>query len=123
MVLKTAGLVEVLRRRLGDLPGITLAFVCGSTARLEHTPESDVDLIVVGDATVRDLAGPLREAEQTLARDVNPTLYPEAEFWQKMAEGHRFLTSVMGEPKLFVIGDADVLARLAETGGSEGTHA
>jgi hypothetical protein len=58
----------------------------------------------------------LRHAEEALGRAVNPVLYPEAEFRQKLAEGQHFLTTVMVEPKLFVIGDADVLDRVAQQG-------
>ncbi len=122
MVLKTAGVVDVLRTHLAGLHGLKLAFVYGSVARMDHTSESDVDLMVVGNVAMRDLVAPLRQAEETLAREVNPTLYPEAEFRQKLAEGHHFLTSVMAEPKLFVVGDADDLERLARAGAPAPTH-
>jgi len=123
MVLKTAGLVEVLREALADLAGVKLAFVYGSLARQEQTPQSDIDLLVVGDVNMQELSERLHQAEQALAREVNPTAYSETEFRQKVADRHHFLTAVLGNPKLFVIGDADVLERLAQAELAERTQA
>lgn len=112
IVLKTAGLVEVLRSALAGTPGISLAFVYGSFARGQPTPRSDIDLLVVGSVSIEDLAPALHRAEHTLAREVNPTIYTPAELRAKAAEGHYFIAAVLREAKLYVIGDADVLGRL-----------
>jgi uncharacterized protein len=113
IVLKTVGLVDVLRGALEGLSGLELAFVYGSLARGEETSQSDVDLLLVGAVSLRALSGRLRAVQESLARPVNPTAYPVEEFRARLAEGHYFLTRVVAEPKLFVIGDADVLGRLA----------
>ncbi|MGD0113686.1 MAG: helix-turn-helix domain-containing protein [Armatimonadota bacterium] len=119
IVLKTVGLVDVLRGALAGLPGIEVAFVYGSVARGEETAQSDVDLMLIGEVTIRSLAGRLRTAQDALSRPVNPTTYPVGEFREKLAEHHYFLAGVMEEPKLFVIGDVDVLGRLAQIGMGE----
>src|SRR5437762_12572250 len=50
LLLKTAGLVDVLRLALEPLaPKMALAFVYGSMARREQHGSSDVDLCIVGD--------------------------------------------------------------------------
>ena len=116
IILKTVGLVDVLRNALANVSGIEVAFIYGSLTRGEETAQSDVDLMVIGKATLRTLSGPLHSAEETLTREVNPTTYSTAEFRSKLAEGHHFLTSVLRESKLFVIGDANVLDRLAKVG-------
>ena len=114
--LKTVGLVDLLREALLGLPGVQVAFVYGSLARGEETARSDVDLLVVGDVTFAELSQRLYCAQQMLAREVNPTLYPPAEFRDKIAQRHHFLLGVLEGPKLFVIGGADVLGRLAGPG-------
>jgi len=113
MIVKTAGLGDVLREALAGLKGVRVAFVYGSFASGEDTAASDVDVMVVGDASFRTVSGRLQTAQGRLAREVNPTVYPPAEFRQKVAEGHHFVTAVVEGPKLFVIGDAGVLERLA----------
>jgi predicted nucleotidyltransferase len=123
IAMKTVGLADVLRGALADVPGIEVAFVHGSLARGDETSQSDVDLMVVGDVTLRALSSPLHSAQNALARPVNPSTYPVDEFRSKLAEGHYFLTRVMEEPKLFVIGDADVLDRLAPVGMGDRSQA
>lgn len=123
IALKTVGLVDVLRQALAGMSGVEVAFVYGSLAKGEENARSDVDLMIVGDVSMRDLVTPLHKAEQTLAREVNVTLYPMAEFREKLASGHGFLSTVLAEPKLFVVGDADVLERVARAGNPERTSA
>jgi len=43
----------------------------------------------------------------TLNREINPTVYPREEFREKLVTGHHFLTSVLDEEKIFLIGDAN----------------
>jgi len=119
IVLKTAGLVDVLRGALSDLPRIEAAFVYGSMARGEPSADSDIDLIVLGGVTLQELLQRLGRVQDILAREVNPTVYPVPEFQQKIADGHHFLTAVIEGAKLFVIGDADALERLARRGGAD----
>jgi predicted nucleotidyltransferase len=113
LVLKTAGLLEALREALAGIRGMEIAFVYGSFATGEDTAESDVDLMVVGDVPFATVSRRLAPVQDKLGREVNPTVYPVQEFRRKLAEGHHFLTAVVEGPKLFVIGDANALERLA----------
>ncbi|MGD8240324.1 MAG: nucleotidyltransferase domain-containing protein [Armatimonadota bacterium] len=113
LMLKTAGLIDVLAAELRGLDGVRLAFVYGSFARGDAGPESDVDLIVVGDVTFAEVSGSLRPAEERLGREVSPTVYSISEFRDRVSAGHHFLTRVLAEEKLFIVGDAGVLAELA----------
>ena len=110
---KTSGLVDVIREALALLSDrVTAAFVYGSAARGEMRADSDVDVLVVGDASFSDVASALGDAQIRLGRDVNPTVYPPAEFRAKLRARHHFLTTVLKEPRLFVLGGPDELGRL-----------
>ncbi|MFH1554262.1 MAG: nucleotidyltransferase domain-containing protein, partial [Pseudomonadota bacterium] len=105
LLLKTVGLVDVLRESLEPLSAsIEWAFVYGSIARGEEVGSSDVDLMVIGDVGLAALAPPLARAEQRLLCQVNPTVYARAEFLQKLAAGNHFLREVLAREKLFVLG-------------------
>jgi len=117
IALKTVGLADVLREALQPLGDrIEVAFVFGSLARGEATSGSDVDLMVVGDIGLRDLMGVLQDAERTLSREINPVTMSAKEFAERIAEAEHFVTSVLREPRIYLIGDGDELERLAERG-------
>jgi len=109
LVLKTSGLVDVLRESL-QLPGIEVALIFGSVAGATEKPESDIDLLVVGSTTLRRLSRPLAEASEALGREVNPVVMARDEFARRRLTRDHFLTTVLDGPKLFVIGDEHVLA-------------
>jgi DNA-binding transcriptional ArsR family regulator len=114
IAVKTAGLADVLRGALEPLaPRIAVAFIHGSIAGACERAESDVDVLLVGDATFAEVAEALGAAQETVGREVNPTVYPVHEFQRKLAAGHHFLKTVMKGPKVFLIGDARDLERLA----------
>jgi uncharacterized protein len=105
---KTIGLADVLKAALQPFDeGIELAFVYGSIARSEETSMSDVDLMLIGDVRLAELAIALRAIEQRLQRAVNPTLYTRDEFLKKVAEGNNFLRTVLCAEKLFLKGSED----------------
>ena len=113
LLLKTAGIVDVDRETLAPLADrIRVAFVFGSAARGELRRNSDVDVLVVGDVLFPAVADAFASAQARLGRDVNPTVYPPAEFRKKVRAGHHFLTAVLQEPRLFAVGGPDELARL-----------
>jgi predicted nucleotidyltransferase len=110
---KTAGLVDILREALMPLADrVHAAFVFGSAARGELHAASDIDLVVVGEASFGDVITAIQVAEKRLGRDVNPTVYSVDEFRAKRQAQQHFLTTVLAEPKMFVIGGEDKLPSL-----------
>ncbi|MBD3366925.1 MAG: toxin-antitoxin system toxin subunit [Candidatus Eisenbacteria bacterium] len=111
LVLKTSGLVEVLREALST-EDIDLAFVFGSVARGEEGAQGDVDLMVIADVGLAAVSAMLRGVSEKLGREINPHVMSRDEFSERLKSGDRFLGRVVDSPKLFVVGDEDELARL-----------
>jgi predicted nucleotidyltransferase len=106
LLLKTAGVADVLRASLAPLAArIRIAFVYGSVARGNERRASDVDLMVVGGVSFAEVVSALASAQERLSREVNPTVYSEAEFRAKLATGQHFLRSVMGRERIFLFGN------------------
>jgi DNA-binding transcriptional ArsR family regulator len=104
LLLKTAGLVDVLADALNPLAAkLRLVFVYGSIASGTAQSDSDIDLMVIGKVTPAALALPLRRARELLGRAVNPTVYTPAEFDKKRAVKDSFLSQVLAKPRLVVI--------------------
>ncbi len=116
LIRKTFGVAQVLREGLVRLDRkIRLAFIFGSIAAGTETAASDIDVMVVGDEiSLQDAVSVLTSAQTLLGREVNPSVYRTGEFCRKLAAGHHFLSSVVAGPKIFLIGDADELAGLAQ---------
>ena len=112
---KTVGLIPTLRVALRPFGNkVVFAFVYGSVARGEERATSDVDLMVIGDVGLAELAPSLRKAEKRLGREVNVTSYSVDEFRKKVFQGDHFLTTVLKGSLQFVKGeqrDLDAIAR------------
>jgi len=114
LITKTIGIHDVIRSALVTLGmDIQIVFVYGSVARHKESAGSDVDLMVLGNASFSDVVSALGTAQRTLGREINPTVFPVNEFRSKLAAGNHFLRSVMKEKKLFVLGTENELAKLA----------
>jgi predicted nucleotidyltransferase len=111
-VLKTSGLADVLRAALAPVARhMRAAFVYGSIAKGEDTAASDVDLMVVSDRlTYGELFASLEEASARLRRKVAPTIYSAKELSRRVKEDNAFVTRVLSQPKIWLIGHERELA-------------
>lgn len=111
LVLKTSGLVDVIRTALLPLaPHIRAAFVFGSVANQQDTARSDVDVLVVSASLgYGELFGALEPATAKLGRTMNPTLYTPDELAKRRAQDNAFVTRVLDQPKLWLIGNDETL--------------
>jgi len=110
---KTVGLAEPLREALAPLAKrITAVFVYGSVAKRSDTAASDIDLMVVSDSlTYADLYTAMEQATARLGRKVNPTVYSRREWAKRVKQKNAFVTRVMEQPKIWLIGaESDVAA-------------
>jgi DNA-binding transcriptional ArsR family regulator len=111
LVLKTSGLVDVLRQALSGAD-IRIAFVYGSLASGMEKAASDVDLMVIGSTSLRQLSDLLEGVDTRIGREINPHVLTSREFTARKKDKRHFLTAVLQAPKLFVIGNEDDLAEI-----------
>jgi predicted nucleotidyltransferase len=112
---KTAGLADVLRNLLSPLADkILLAFIFGSMAQAKAKATSDIDLLVVGAVSFSAVVEACHLGQERLGREVNPVVMSKTAFQTKHREQDRFVSRVLKEPKIFLIGDASELGKLAE---------
>lgn len=107
---KTAGLADLLRDALAPMAdGIRAAFLFGSIARHADSAHSDVDLFVIGTVSFTEVVTAVSALHERLGREVNPVVMTPEQFQTASNEGERFVERVLGEPKLFLMGDEDDL--------------
>lgn len=109
IVRKTFGIADVVKVALKQRDDqIDLAFVYGSIARAEEVAGSDIDLMLVGrDLTYAEVMEMLFEAEQSLGRTINPTIYDARELSSKLEQKNAFIVRVMEQPKIWIKGVED----------------
>lgn len=109
---KTVGLAEPLREALVPLASkIAAAFVYGSVAKRQDTAASDIDLMLISDTIgYADVFAVLEEVGARLGRPVNPTLMTRKELAKRRADDNAFVTRVMSQPKIWLIGGEHELA-------------
>lgn len=121
---KTTGLADVLRDALSPLSKrIRLAFIFGSVAVGTERSGSDVDVLVIGKAEFDEVVVALTRTRQRLRREVNPVVMSEVQFRNKLAHGERFVSRIVGEPKIFLVGDAGELGKFAPDRSAQGSPA
>ncbi len=90
-------LVEALS---GLASKIQYAFVFGSVARNGQSDVSDIDLMLIGDLSMREIAPVVRRASEVLGRDVNPVIYDLRAFTAKLHCDDPFVTEVVRDSKI-----------------------
>lgn len=106
IVRNTFGVADVLRDALGPIKeSLVFAFVYGSIAKGNEKTGSDIDLMLIGhDLSYAGSIDLLIPAEEKLKRPINPTIYSLADFQKKMNQKNNFLTKVMRQKKIIVMG-------------------
>jgi predicted nucleotidyltransferase len=113
IVIKTVGLADVLRKAIQPLQErVDLAFIFGSVAQGKERITSDVDVMVIGDASFEDVVQALYYTREALRREVNPVVMSMSEFSRKVLQGDRFVSRIVNEPKIFLKGGSDDLGKL-----------
>lgn len=120
---KTVALGDTLRKALLPFKSrIHLAFIFGSVARGEESADSDIDLFVLADTTLRELSKVFGPLSKQLQRELNPVVFGSLEFKKRLLEKDHFLLQVIDSPKLWIIGDENELKQLGKRGETQDTQ-
>jgi predicted nucleotidyltransferase len=110
--LKTVGAVGKLKERLNGFKKIDLAFVFGSFAKNKEDQYSDVDLMIIGNPDEDKLVMVISKIESEIDREINYSIFSPADFKNGLKEEEVFLQDIMENPKIFIIGEQNDLARI-----------
>lgn len=108
---RTVGVEAELRTILAR-PDIEAAVIYGSWAGDTRRPDSDIDVLVVGDANLRELRRLVRPVSKTAGRTIDLTLLGADEFRQLRADRSSFARSVLEAPTTPLVGNLSGVARI-----------
>ena len=109
IVFKTIGIQGSLREILGRARGIEVAFIYGSFAKHEEVGRSDIDLLIIGKVNENRFLREINKLEKVLKREINYSIFQRDEFNRKKKEKDPFITDLLKNPKIFLIGDQNDL--------------
>lgn len=109
IIFKTEGVQGRLEAELKNLKGLKAAFIYGSFAKGEENAHSDIDLFLLGDISEDELIQKISGLEGEFDREINFTIYTVSDFKKEMKRGGSFLSDVIKNPKIFLLGSMDVL--------------
>ena len=106
IVLKTTGLVYVLKEALAD-DRIEIAFVFGSIAEGSESSDSDVDVLIIGNIGLKEVSRLLSGVSERIEREINPIVLSRSEYLKRKSKDDHFVHSVISGKRLFIKGDPD----------------
>lgn len=109
IVLKTEGVGMALKSKLQEMAGVKEAFVYGSYASGEADERSDLDVMIIGEVNLGQLAPIISGLEKELNRPINYVIYSEDEWKKKAAIRDPFWENVTRAPKIILIGGEHAL--------------
>ena len=106
------GRLRMLRQALSQLAlRLRAAWLYGSVAKQTDMASSDIDVMVIGDGlALGEVLECLLPVEVELGRKVNPTCYTSAEFERRRAEPDSFVSRVLEQPIVLLVGEVDECA-------------
>jgi len=112
MVLRTFGIIGVLEKELTKFD-LEFAFVFGSVASGTNRPDSDIDLFLIGNTSLRAISSTVSRVSLEIGREINSHVMKPEEFQKRKFEGEHFVARVLETPVLMIIGKEDELRKMA----------
>ena len=109
MVCKTVGLGGEILKRRSKIGNIRYALISGRLVKgLPRKPEG-VDLLIVGEINLPNLANIVKDEEKNLGREINYSVMTREEFDFRKKRRDPFLFSILTEAKIMLIGEEESL--------------
>ena len=112
LLMMSFGPRQVIAKEFGSLPGVEKLFIFGSwAARFEGDrgfPPNDIDVLIIGNPDVSEVAEVSQKSSKMLSIDVNPTI--ESHTWWANKSGTGFRKQIASRPlvELEVLGVSSV---------------
>ena len=111
LVAKSKGLGGAVIKERNKLGKIKYASLSGMLIKRKPVGPTDVDLLIVGNVVLPQLAQIVKENESTVGREINYTVMTEDEFTFRKRRGDPFIKNILEKPKVLLIGDEDEMVR------------
>jgi len=105
LIIKSFGVVDLLKDSLFEIKGIKEAFIYGSIAKGEFDYKSDIDLFIIGQVDYQELNKKVDDLQKNLRREINIDLMKVQEFQKKLKEKDPYIIDIQNNKKIYLIKD------------------
>ncbi len=111
IIIKTSGLKDLIYNQLSSNKAIKFCMIFGSFANGEETPESDIDVLIIGKVKVLELSKQFKQVEEKTGREVNFIVWNESQLQRRAKEKSGFLSDLINKQVIMVIGSENEFRR------------
>ncbi len=110
MVAKTRGLGQEIIANKGKIGKINFVMFSGRfVRRKDRKREDDVDMLIVGEIVLPELAAIIRKEETKRGKEINYTVMSKEEFDFRKKRRDPFLAGILSGSRIMIIGDEEEL--------------
>ncbi|MGB9911373.1 MAG: ArsR family transcriptional regulator [Microgenomates group bacterium] len=102
---KTAGLGGELLKNRNKIGKVKLIMISGRFARGLPTKQGAVDLLIVGEINLNNLAEIIRQQEEKVGREINYTVMTKEELDFRKKRHDPFLLGILTDARIIIFGD------------------
>jgi len=105
IVTKETGLGEQIIKNRNRIGKITFCVLSDKFARKQERREDEVDILVVGNIVMVELASLVKSEEEKRGKEINYTVMTDEEFSFRKKRRDPFLLGILGSAKIMLLGD------------------
>jgi len=109
LIFKTTGVQGAMKGALSRLKGVKAAFIYGSYAKGAEKEDSNINLMVIGQANLSELNDIVMSLEEKLKRDIDYLVFDEQEYRKRKESKDSFIRELLKGKKIFLVGKEDEL--------------
>jgi predicted nucleotidyltransferase len=109
LIFKTTGAQGAMKTSLSRLKGVQIAFIYGSYAKGSEKEDSNINLMVIGQANITELNDMVMSLEDKLKRDIDYLVFDEQEYRKRKESKDPFIRELLKGKKIFLVGKEDDL--------------
>ncbi len=101
---KTVGVAATMEEVLKGVAGIRSAYLYSRNSHAPGEGPGDIDLLIVGQVDLREVNEVITHLEGKLGRQINYTVFDEAEYERRRAEGDPSLSVILQGRRVILVG-------------------
>jgi DNA-binding transcriptional ArsR family regulator len=109
LVHKEFGLGKIVLTQLENLGDVTYAVLTTAYLENEHPSPNDIDILLVGNFSMKGVSQAIKTAEKELSREIRYTVMTEEEYEYRKKKRDSFILNIIHKHKIMLVGDENKL--------------